>query len=295
MTDGRISVDAGRLRVDGNGRVYYNDTPVADIGASNTTPTAGDSITLYDQASDPNNDLETWDWNFDDGSTATGSGDKSHTYSSSGDYYPSLTVADVFGVSDTASVYIDVQSSAISDFEGGSLTNYSGDTGSFSVTSQTVLEGSYSLQDDGGTDHRVIVGDGFSTYGQGIQYGAYVRPEDERMEPMFGLQGSGGYNSSSVDGYGIAVRERYSDVRIRRWDNGSWTNLSTVSITLSNSDTYDLQFTWGTDDSISYDLIRLSDSTIVASDSYTDSTYTTSGYIGWHGYGTAYGDYFRTI
>ncbi len=88
-----------------------NQAPVINLSAN---PMSGDSpLTVTFDASattDPEDDQLSYNWNFDDGSTGTGSVVQ-HTYTSAGSYNTILIVSDVCGNEDQASVTITVNQS----------------------------------------------------------------------------------------------------------------------------------------------------------------------------------------
>ncbi len=89
------------------GTVIVNDPPVAAISASLTSGNAPLEITFdASESTDPNNDPLTFNWNFDDGSTATGVS-VSHTFNSYGDYNVVVTVSDG-EFTDDASIIINI-------------------------------------------------------------------------------------------------------------------------------------------------------------------------------------------
>lgn len=308
MTDGRLSVDAGNLHVDANGRVYYNAAPVSDIAASNTSPTAGDSITLYDQASDPNGDLESWSWDFDDGSSASGSGDKSHTYSSSGTYHPTLTVADVFGISDSDQVQIDVQSAVnfVDNFEDGDLSEYAGATGSFTVQSSTVWDGSWALQRDSGSSAASIVSQsGLDNYPQqGEEFGWFVYIPSSSNASASGFLSHATWaqqsnDGSNTNGYGTQKRTGEDVWNLGRIGTSTFNNINSTTVDWSNYEDQWLEerFTWDSSGNMTaelYDGAKDNGATQIASISYSNTAHSSGG-ISFRCYDTIYYDNYRIV
>jgi len=87
-----------------------NSAPTASFTTSVTTPEPGESVSV-DAAgsSDSDGSIESYAWEFGDGSTASGQ-TATHSYSSAGDYTVTLTVTDDAGATDSASTTVSVSS-----------------------------------------------------------------------------------------------------------------------------------------------------------------------------------------
>lgn len=72
-------------------------------------------VTFTDQSTDPEDDIETWLWEFGDGNTSTEE-DPVHTYSESGDYQVTLTVTDSGGRSDSVTQTVSTNVAPVADF-----------------------------------------------------------------------------------------------------------------------------------------------------------------------------------
>jgi hypothetical protein len=85
------------------------------VGGVTASPTTGlqgaTSISFSAQASDPNNDALTYDWNFGDGSTGSGA-TVTKTYTTSGTMAVSVTVKDPKGLSATGNASVTIRSLA---------------------------------------------------------------------------------------------------------------------------------------------------------------------------------------
>lgn len=126
-----VSATATVVDVDGftdsdtaSGAVGYDGDAPPVTASGDTTATAGDSVSLSADASDATSGVDSIEWDFGDGGTATGA-DVSHTYDSAGEYTATVTVTDAAGNENTDTVTVDV--SAADD---GSDDSSSDDSGS---------------------------------------------------------------------------------------------------------------------------------------------------------------------
>lgn len=88
-----------------------SNPPTASFTASPTSGEAPLEVSFdASDSSDPNGTIDSYSWDFDDGSTGSGV-NVNHTFDSSGTYYVELTVTDNDGVSDSASKIISISSS----------------------------------------------------------------------------------------------------------------------------------------------------------------------------------------
>ena len=85
-----------------------NQPPNVSFSVSPQEPRAGTSVSFTASASDPNGSIENYDWEFGDGSSASGSS-VTHTYDERGSFSAQLTVTDSDGASSSATRTIEVQ------------------------------------------------------------------------------------------------------------------------------------------------------------------------------------------
>jgi len=97
--------------------VDANESPTADFTASSTSVAPGDVVTLdASNSSDPDGSIESYEWTFGDGSSATGQS-VDHSYDSAGEYDVTLTVTDDVGATATATQTIAVEDAGPPTFE----------------------------------------------------------------------------------------------------------------------------------------------------------------------------------
>tara|TARA_B100000949_G_C14288169_1_gene455509 strand:- start:4605 stop:7619 length:3015 start_codon:yes stop_codon:yes gene_type:complete len=99
-----------------------NEAPTARLSASPTSGEAPLDVQFKGSDSSDDDEIETYTWDFKDGSTAT-SPNPSHTFDNPGTYQVSLTVKDSDGSTDTKTITIEVSEKASSG-GGGNTGNY---------------------------------------------------------------------------------------------------------------------------------------------------------------------------
>ncbi|MFP3953129.1 MAG: PKD domain-containing protein [Candidatus Acetothermia bacterium] len=89
-----------------------NDSPTASFTANSTSGEAPLEVSFdASRSSDPDGSIESYDWDFDDGSTGSGE-TGTYTYDSEGDYTVELTVTDNDGATDSTTETINVSAPA---------------------------------------------------------------------------------------------------------------------------------------------------------------------------------------
>ena len=97
-----------------------NQDPSARFNVSPESPTVDETVEFTDASTDDGM-ITAWDWDFGDGTTATGD-NVSHVYTAADDYTVSLTVTDDEGATDTST-----QTVTVSDGSGGGSDDFRGD------------------------------------------------------------------------------------------------------------------------------------------------------------------------
>jgi len=109
-----------------------NVAPTVDAGGDQTVD-EGDTVSFSGSFTDPGTcDTHTIEWDFGDGSTASGSLNPTHVYCDNGSYTVVLTVTDDDGGSDTDTVTVTINNVAPTADAGGDQTVDEGDTVTFS-------------------------------------------------------------------------------------------------------------------------------------------------------------------
>ena len=84
----------------GGGGGDTNQAPSASFTFEPSEPEIGTTVTFTDESTDPDGSIDSRDWDFGDGNTATGAS-PTNTYQQAGDYTVSLTVTDDDGATST--------------------------------------------------------------------------------------------------------------------------------------------------------------------------------------------------
>jgi len=105
VTDAAGNTDTDTLTV----TVEENALPIASFEYSSSTPTVSDTVSFDASGSnDPDGSIQSYEWDFGDGTTATGQ-TTTYSYDSPGNYTAELTVTDGNGGTDTDDVNITVE------------------------------------------------------------------------------------------------------------------------------------------------------------------------------------------
>ncbi len=108
--------------VDLGAREYQRAAPVADAQATPTTVAAGQATTVFaSESDDVDGEQLTFSWSFDDGAAATGELVQ-HAFATPGQHQATVTVTDVTGLSDTATVTVTVTADALTPVGPGKAT-----------------------------------------------------------------------------------------------------------------------------------------------------------------------------
>ncbi|SEO66465.1 PKD repeat-containing protein [Halorientalis persicus] len=157
--NGTTAIDSVTVVVEGN------DPPMPSLTASSTTVEPEQSIT-FDGAgsSDPDGSIISYEWDFGDGTTATGQ-QVTHAYADSGSYAATLTVTDDDGATASNSVSITVQGddSLIASAAGSPGEVMTGDTVTFDGSDSSASNGTI-------TSYEWDFGDGTTATGQQVTH-----------------------------------------------------------------------------------------------------------------------------
>ncbi len=170
---------------------------------------------------------------------------------------------------------------AFDDYEDNNITEYSGDTGLFSVVTSPVFGGTYALKPSntsGKTTNGIFRFDDPVSQGQIIRYMQYVNTAGTTDEPctLFGVQSPGTTNQN----YGVCLElfgvDRMSISKNVKNNDSSGTLLASTTVSYTTG-WYEVEIDWQTNNSIKASLYNSAGS-LVATASTTDSSYTSGGF-----------------
>lgn len=187
-------------------------------------------------------------------------------------YYNNPTAG---SVSSSSVVFI-----AADDFEDGSISEYSGQTSLFSISTAFNNDGAYGIDNAGNESSRANTGgiyrlDETVSQGETFRYKQYVDTtagSSDETCTLFGVQSAGNNYAVCIEQFGV---DRISLVRDAVDNDASGVILASSTVTYTTG-WYEVEVDWATDDSF---LVSLYDATgsLVTSFSDTDGTYTSGG------------------
>ena len=180
-----------------------------------------------------------------------------------------------------------INTKIIDDFEDGDISEYSGETGSYTVnTNSPVYEGSYSLKkQSSGSYNSIYSTSGLSNYpsaGDKIVFEWYRKGDDDTMFCWCTQDAS---NSNCYQAY-LHRNGNGKELWLRRADSGSWTTLTSTSVNWPTGDWIRIEIDHNTDGTIIIKATNLSTNSDIGQISATDTTYTSGG-IGWQNQGSS--------
>jgi hypothetical protein len=185
---------------------------------------------------------------------------------------------------------VSAQGTVLDDFEDGDISEYGGDTGSFTVQTGTVYEGSYALEASSSSDFDTISDTGIDRhYGEYTWYAYYPSQSDVRGL-LFGSQNENGFENGNAY-YTISKYFSGWNHDLKSFNSGSRSNSigsTDESGSIPTGKWLEHKFKWYSNDTIVYEVY---DGSRIVKHSGQDSTYGSGG-IGWMaGYdGTIYFD-----
>jgi PKD repeat protein/glucose/arabinose dehydrogenase len=140
--DNQFITDAVNSSLESLGDGGGNESPTASFTTSPSSVSPGDSVTFdASDSADPDGSISSYEWDFGDGSTATGQ-TVSHTYDSTGDYTVTLTVTDDGGATATATTTITVgDGDGTGAIAPGTTITFDGYTGGWEATAPSAISG----------------------------------------------------------------------------------------------------------------------------------------------------------
>jgi len=170
----------------------------------------------------------------------------------------------------------------IDDFEDGNISEYSGDTGTFTTTTTNPIGGTTSLlyPSSGGGDTTIMSTSGLDNYpSAGDEFSFKVRTSS-----VTNTQAYVGFGTTlnavpefSGDGYFVFFNYNGGKFSFRRFDNGSRTILAEdTSVSYTSNETYTVEVDWGSAGSFTVTLLDTSGT--VSTLSASDTEYSSGGF-----------------
>lgn len=177
----------------------------------------------------------------------------------------------------------------IDDFEGGSLGNYSGDTGSATIVDTNPYRGSNALEMDATASAHIY--DDNLVFNQGTTLHGHVRPTAGTVPALtFAVQ------PDASDHYHVAFDETADEVRLERISGGTVdSTIDTVSVTINAAEYYEAEIDWNITDAIGV-TVKDANENDLATLGGTDGTYQVgfTGFKSLDAVGTKQFDFYTT-
>ncbi len=179
-----------------------NEAPSADFSFSPNSPREGETVSFTSNASDPDGSIQSYQWEFGDESSGSGS-NPTHTFDSEGSYTVRLTVEDNQGASSSATRTVDVQEnrSPSVDFSFSPESPRAGNAVSFTANA-TDPDGSIQ-------EYRWDFGDGSTASGSSVDYSF-----DSKGSYSVRLTVEDGQGATSSQTRTVDVRQQFTQVTI---------------------------------------------------------------------------------
>lgn len=173
--------------------------------------------------------------------------------------------------------------SVVDDFEDDNINEYSGDTGSATVQSSVVQEGSQALESTPpDSSHWISSTSGLDSYlSRGDRCRCHIRyAQADGGEVVVGFhrqtEGGTGNSNSNEGGYYLWLRPASNDLILRKVNGSSNIDLAAITVSTSTDTWYDLELEPLSDGTINFGLYE-TDGTEINSGSVSDSDHSGGG------------------
>ncbi|MFD1686727.1 PKD domain-containing protein [Halobellus litoreus] len=175
-----------------------NQGPTASVTLSPTDPEVGQTVSFdASGSSDPDGSIASYEWNFGDGTAATGA-TPSHAYDSTGTYQVNLTVTDDDGATATDTTEVTVEETEPTLDPSVSITQTASSSTSVQPGDTVSVETTIDYADVNGPAIDVTLPDGWSVTSHTDDGGAYGPPEPAWVwSPEGGATGATGSHTVS--------------------------------------------------------------------------------------------------